>query len=105
MFDNFWERLPYTYIDQSILEWTRKEATRLPFQAAATSSNCLVDYLLRATDGSGKTITSRYIRGNILVPMGQCDGLSKGQRDGLSKGQRDGLSKGQTIAWLLEFGM
>ncbi|KAJ6267263.1 cytochrome P450, partial [Bipolaris maydis] len=103
--DNFWERLPYTYIDQSILEWTRKEATRLPFQAAATSSNCLVDYLLRATDGSGKTITSRYIRGNILVPMGQCDGLSKGQRDGLSKGQRDGLSKGQTIAWLLEFGM
>jgi cytochrome P450 len=60
----------YRYVDQAIEDCSRQEATNLPLQVAATDSTCLVDYLLRATDGSGKTMTRRYIRGNVLVLLG-----------------------------------
>ncbi|KAG9186001.1 hypothetical protein G6011_02557 [Alternaria panax] len=60
----------YGYIDQAILDCAREDATNLSLQVAATDSTCLVDYLLRATDGSGKTMTRRYVRGNVLVLLG-----------------------------------
>ncbi|KAL6150355.1 hypothetical protein ACJBU6_10652 [Exserohilum turcicum] len=60
----------YGYIDQAIQDCIGEDTTNLPLQVAATDSTCLVDYLLRATDGSGKKMTSRYIRGNVLVLLG-----------------------------------
>lgn len=60
----------YGYIDQAILDCDSNDVTDLPLQAAAVESTCLVDYMLRATDGSGKKMTSRYVRGNVLVLLG-----------------------------------
>ncbi|GME33049.1 putative cytochrome p450 protein [Neofusicoccum parvum] len=60
----------YGYIDQAILDCDRDNVTDLPLQAAAVESTCLVDYMLRATDGSGKKMTSRNVRGNVLVLLG-----------------------------------
>ncbi|KAH7028648.1 cytochrome P450 82A2 [Macrophomina phaseolina] len=60
----------YGYIDQAILDCDRDDVTDLPLQTAAIKSTCLIDYMLRATDGSGKKMTSRYVRGNVLVLLG-----------------------------------
>ncbi|KAL1634258.1 hypothetical protein SLS58_010763 [Diplodia intermedia] len=60
----------YGYIDQAILDCDHDGAPSLPLQAAAVGSTSLVDYMLRATDGSGQKMTSRYVRGNTLVLLG-----------------------------------